>query len=434
MAVLANASHAVTDFNDAPIVDIFVQNNESIIQIFSQETEMYLTDDWSDTSPLILTPFVTVSGRTGNQVLSTMNGVITSVRWFYINGSGARIQINNVDNAGRSGDVDTDDFVVADGGVDGTARTLTVQRNVVGSTSGRPENTNLLQSTGIIQGGTVSLVIEVVWADPVFGNITRERTVTLMGANQAGATALCILEATNQFFSAVQTDSIVLTGRLFLGGNEVTSQISMNNPTSGDGWVFDERGVDPPVPGTQANNVLTLTPADVLGEATFRVTATYEGVAYSSNSISIQDVADEWRIQGPGQVTLRNDQDAGQANYVIYRNGVEYQGVPSFVGYYIDFRKFTSSNTGEDPTPWDRTRTGTARVTQPYLTVTYLQDNEMDPATTDANAIVMRLTFGSGVTTATDAARFQVIYRAGELETTSTTLTTVGIELNDTTT
>ena len=414
MAVLANASHAVTDFNDAPIVDIFIQNNESLIQIFNSDDERYATDDWSDAQALVLTPFVTVSGKVGNQVLSTTDGVIDSVTWYYIDVGGVRRQINQVDGAGVATQVVAGDFTAADGGVDGTARTLTVMRNIVGSTRPGVPNT-LLQSAGVINGGTVSLIVEVVWADPVFGNITRERTVTLMGTNQAGSSFLCILEASNQFFSAVQTSNIVLTGRLFLGGNEITDQISAGVPTSEDGWVFDERGVDPPVPGTQMNNVLTLAPADVLGEATFRVTATYEGVAYTSNSVSIQDVADEWRIQGPGQVTLRNDQTAGQGNYVIYRNGVEYQGTPSFVGYYVDFRKFTSTASAEVPTAWDRTQMGTDRVVTAgaeYLTVSYLLTDESGMATTDDNAIVMRLTFGAGVTSqaATDPARFQVIY------------------------
>ena len=431
MAVLANASHSVTDFNDSPIVDIFIQNNESIIQIYNSDNEMYATDNWADGSPLVLTPFVTVSGNTGNQVLSTTDGVIDTVTWYYLDSGGTRRQINNVNGTGQYSGVNAGDFTVADGGVDGTARTLTIMRNIVGSTRPGTPNT-LLQSTNIINGGVVTLVVEVVWADPVFGNITRERTITLMGTNQSGSSFLCILEASNQFFSAVQTSDITLTGRLFLGGNEITNQVAADTPVSGDGWTFDQQGTTG-LAGTQVNNVLTLTPADVVGEATFRVVARYEGVDYGSNSISIQDVADEWRIQGPGQVTLRNDQSAGQGNYVIYRNGVEYQGTPAFTGYYVDFRKFTSTATGETPTGWDISQTGTDRVTPSYLTVTYLQNDETTAATTDANAIVMRLTFGTGVTTATDPARFTVIYQAGELTTTSTSLTTVGIELNDTT-
>ena len=73
MAVIANTSHSVTDFNDAPVVDIFLQNNESIVQIYNNDTESYVTDDWADTSPLVLTPFVTVTGDPGNNVLDAQS-------------------------------------------------------------------------------------------------------------------------------------------------------------------------------------------------------------------------------------------------------------------------------------------------------------------------------------------------------------------------
>ena len=195
MAVIANTSHSVTDFNDAPVVDIFLQNNESIVQIYNNDTESYVTDDWADTSPLVLTPFVTVTGDPGNNVLdaqSTTENFVARVQWYYVNAAGARIRINPVTETGNpvTGMANTvadaaiaaGDFTVENGGTVGDARTLTVNRNLVGTVgSGTGTSTNILQSTGAIVGATVTIVCEIVLRDPTFGNITRERTITLQG-------------------------------------------------------------------------------------------------------------------------------------------------------------------------------------------------------------------------------------------------------------
>ena len=178
---------------------------------------------------------------------------------------------------------------------------------------------------------------------------------------------------------------------------------------------------------------MTVTPAQVLGTATIRVIARYEGVDHASNWINIQDIADEWRMQGPAQVTLRNVQSAGQGNYTIYLNGIEYQAgaVETLVGAFVDVRKFDSTSSGETPTGWDMTQTGTNRVDKSYITVEYLQADGTTAATTNNNAIVMRLRFGAMVNSDMDPARFQITYQAGEITTTATTITTIGLTLDD---
>ena len=445
MAVIANTSHSVTDFNDAPVVDIFLQNNESIVQIYNNDTESYVTDDWSDTTPLILTPFVTVTGDPGNNVLdaqSSTDNFVARVQWYYVNAAQQRIRINSVTESGTpvtgmantavDPAVEPDDFTVEDGGMVGDPRVLQINRNVVGHAAGSSGSTTILQSTGAIVGATVTIVCEIVLRDPTFGNITRERTITLQGNNQSGSAFLCILEQTNQFFSYTQTSDIELTGRLFLGGEELTSTITAGQPTAGDGWTFDQQGTGT-VAGTQNNNVLTVTPAQVLGTSTYRVIARYEGTNHASNWVTIQDIADEWRMQGPAQVTLRNDQSAGQGNYTIYLNGIEYQAgaVETLIGAFIEVRKFSSTSAGETPTGWDMTQTGTNRVDKAYITVEYFQADGTTAATSNANAIVMRLTFGAATNMDADPARFQITYQAGEIVTTATTITTIGLALDD---
>ena len=442
MAVIANTSHSVTDFNDAPVVDIFLQNNESIVQIYNNDTESYVTDDWNDTSPLVLTPFVTVTGDPGNNILdeqSTTDNFVARVQWYYVNAAGDRVRINSVTETGTpvtgmantSADsrVAAGDFTVVDGGyrsdLTERARTLTVNRNVVGHAAGSSGTTTILQSTGAIVGATVTIVCEIVLRDPTFGNITRERTITLQGNNQSGSAFLCVLEQSNQFFSYTQTDNITLTGRLFLGGEELTSTISENMPTMMDGWTFDVQGTSSGT-GTQANNVLTITPAQVLGTAVIRVIARYEGVNHASNWVNIQDIADEWRMQGPSQVTLRNDQSAGQGNYTIYLNGIEYQAgsVETLLGAFVEVRKFSSTSMGEEQTGWDATQTGTMRVDKSYIDVAYTDDGGVTNG-------LMTLTFMTGVNSDADPARFQITFQAGEIVTTATTITTIGLALDD---
>ena len=443
MAVIANTSHSVTDFNDAPVVDIFLQNNESIVQIYNNDTESYVTDDWADTSPLVLTPFVTVTGDPGNNVLdaqSTTENFVARVQWYYVNAAGARIRINPVTETGNpvTGMANTvadaaiaaGDFTVENGGTVGDARTLTVNRNLVGTVgSGTGTSTNILQSTGAIVGATVTIVCEIVLRDPTFGNITRERTITLQGNNQSGSAFLCILEQTNQFFSYTQTSDIELTGRLFLGGEELTDAIMANTPTAGDGWTFDIVGQTATIPAGQINargNVATIRPADVLGTESYRIIARYEGVDHASNVVTIQDIADEWRMQGPAQVTLRNDQSAGQGNYTIYLNGIEYQAgsVETLLGAFVEVRKFSSTSGGETQTGWDATQTGTARVDKSYISVAYTDDGGVTNG-------LMTLTFMTGVNSDADPARFQITFQAGEIVTTATTITTIGLALDD---
>ena len=128
-------------------------------------------------------------------------------------------------------------------GVAGAARTLTVQRNIVGAaTSSSGSLAMLLESMGIIVGSTVTLVCEVVFRDATFGNIIRERTITLQGNNQSGSAFLAVIEQSNQFFSYTQTSNIVLRARLFLGGEELTGAIATGppgQPVAGDGWRGD---------------------------------------------------------------------------------------------------------------------------------------------------------------------------------------------------
>ena len=446
MAVIANTSHSVTDFNDAPVVDIFLQNNESIVQIYNNDTESYITDNWNDTSPLVLTPFVTVTGDPGNNVLdeqSTTDNFVARVQWYYVNASGTRIRINSVTETGTpvTGIANTSadagivagDFTVVDGGYrsDPTerARTLTVNRNVVGHAAGSSGETMILQSPGAIVGATVTIVCEIVLRDPTFGNITRERTITLQGNNQSGSAFLCILEQSNQFFSYTQTSDITLTGRLFLGGEELTDAITTNMPTAGDGWEFDIVGTTAMIPAGDLNargNEATISPADVLGTQSYRIIATYEGVDHASNVVTIQDIADEWRMQGPSQVTLRNDQSAGQGNYTIYLNGIEYQAgsVETLLGAFVEVRKFSSTSMGEEQTGWDATQTGTMRVDKSYIDVAYTDDGGVTNG-------LMTLTFMTGVNSDADPARFQITFQAGEIVTTATTITTIGLALDD---
>ena len=451
MAVIANTSHSVTDFNDAPVVDIFLQNNESIVQIYNNDTESYVTDNWNDTSPLVLTPFVTVTGDPGNNVLdeqSTTDNFVARVQWYYVNAAGVRIRINSVTETGTpvtgmantSADagIVTGDFTVVDGGyrsdITERARTLTINRNVVGHAAGSSGETMILQSPGAIVGATVTIVCEIVLRDPTFGNITRERTITLQGNNQSGSAFLCILEQSNQFFSYTQTSDITLTGRLFLGGEELTDAVAANDPTPGDGWTFDIVGTSAMIPAGDLNargNEATISPADVLGTQSYRIIARYEGVDHASNVVTIQDIADEWRMQGPAQVTLRNDQSAGQGNYTIYLNGIEYQAgsVETLVGAFVEVRKFSSTSMGETQTGWDATQTGTDRVDKSYITVAYA--DETVPGGGVVTNGLMTLTFGATVNSDMDPARFQITFQAGEIVTTATTITTIGLALDD---
>ena len=357
-----------------------------------------------------------------------------------MNAAGARIRINPVTETGNpvTGMANTvadaaiaaGDFTVENGGTVGDARTLTVNRNLVGTVgSGTGTSTNILQSTGAIVGATVTIVCEIVLRDPTFGNITRERTITLQGNNQSGSAFLCILEQTNQFFSYTQTSDIELTGRLFLGGEELTDAIMANTPTAGDGWTFDIVGQTATIPAGQINargNVATIRPADVLGTESYRIIARYEGVDHASNVVTIQDIADEWRMQGPAQVTLRNDQSAGQGNNTIYLNGIEYQAgsVETLLGAFVEVRKFSSTSGGETQTGWDATQTGTARVDKSYISVAYTDDGGVTNG-------LMTLTFMTGVNSDADPARFQITFQAGEIVTTATTITTIGLALDD---
>ena len=476
MAVLANTSHSVTDFNDAPVVDIFLQNNESLVQIYNNDNETYITDNWADGSPLEITPFVVVTGRQGNQVLSSdSTGYVARVQWYYMQANGDRIRINAVSesatgiaNTTAGSEVSADDFVVANGGaapgVAGNARTLTVQRNIVGAaTSSSGSLAMLLESMGIIVGSTVTLVCEVVFRDATFGNIIRERTITLQGNNQSGSAFLAVIEQSNQFFSYTQTSNIVLRARLFLGGEELTGAIATGppgQPVAGDGWRWDIIGqtANPPAAniigdanfagsafatdvvnsgfnadiqtGSIADdNILIVQPDDVAGTEAYQMIVTYEGVAHRSNTVTVQDIADEFRIQGPAQVTLRNDQTQGQANYIMYQNGVEFQNANLAAGnFFVDIAIFTNSASGEAASTWDTSITGTDRVTPSYITPSYL-----DSAGAAAGNRILRLSFGAGASGATDIARFQVNFYANEITSTSDTITTVGVELNDNT-
>ena len=178
-------------------------------------------------------------------------------------------------------------------------------------------------------------------------------------------------------------------------------------------------------------NEATISPADVLGTQSYRIIARYEGVDHASNVVTIQDIADEWRMQDPAQVTLRNDQSAGQGNYTIYLNGIEYQAgsVETLLGAFVEVRKFSSTSMGETQTGWDATQTGTNRVDKSYIDVAY--SDETVPGGGVITNGLMTLTFMTGVNSDADPARFQITFQAGEIVTTATTITTIGLALDD---
>ena len=172
MAVLAKTSHSVTDFNDAPTVDLQVTPGQSRVQIFSVDEDSFTTRNWVD-AHLVLTPTVNVSNISGNLVdeTDTTGNHVSQVNWYYVDTqTRGRVQINETPTPVG---LDTGDFIfvspddfdtttnIFGGATQDVARVLEVRKNIVGPTTAASQ----LQSNNIIRGGVVQIVCEIIYTD-----------------------------------------------------------------------------------------------------------------------------------------------------------------------------------------------------------------------------------------------------------------------------
>ena len=450
MAVVAGASHSVTDFNDAPIVDLFVTPDQSRVQIFSMDNNSFTTDDWTS-DPMILTPTVNVSGRTGNQVTVTdqTGDHVSAVRWFYVNSStGARVQINASSaptglNTGDFTFVQPNDFdtttTTFTGSIQDVARVLEVDRNIIGP------NANRLMSTNIIRGGVVQLVCEIVYRSAIFGDITREVTIELQGQEQSGSTPTTTIESDRgNTFSPNQTNPIILTARLFLGGNEQTTStftgsFQWRRPLEGtvtnlggatQGTAALNSSPPPSQTGTDAANYyvnqLIVERADVTGSEVYQCAIDADNSTFSTatsvtNTYSIEDLSDEYRVVTPNNLVIRAGATTTTGRYTIIRNGTLLQGSPG-TGFSLQFRNFTDNGSGTlTQTSWSNIATATRLSgTRTGLTVTYATDNSITRG-------LMTITYGSSAA----SPAMQVNLQDEEITTVSESTTLIDVDLDD---
>lgn len=362
-----------------------LEASEGFTQVFNASTGMYLsTNDWSVNNNII-TPSLIVNGE-----IRTTG--ITARVWEY----------RRVDTGAWQ------EFPTTPMGVTINAAVLTFTANLDQTDTGEVFNVTNYPG-GISAGGIVTLRFRFEFTDGTRTGL-ESYVVQEFRRNELSESSISywVMKSAGPYFSVADFSDKSFEARVFIGGTEVltniTYQWTLTNP--GGNIVTSQKDV-------------TVTRAQVVSNATLTLRITQEDIGMNVlvETFELFDLLDPIQIiERVENVVGENTQASG--TLVPFQNGAPMGGLTAANSEWrfrlIQVTDITENTWDFDTTPANRGSAVDGTRVGNTFTAGYFQDDEVTPATADANARVYRTATQQDVFSTQDGANLNVT--AAELE------------------